>query len=131
MTRLLQKQLILPIYGEYVASHDSTWGCLHILRGIAPSPKLILRAGLDDFRFYIARRGRKQSVTLITLDLVAHPRLSPDAHRIEKPLYLCPACRDLILARIPVSHLVYLPDYRDRILYARSASARAGLKPRP
>jgi len=85
-------------------------------------PKLVLRASLDDFKFYMTSRRGKTVVTMITLDLTEHIEISHALGRGEKPIYLCPDCRDRLLVYAPRHCRVTIPAYRDRILYARSAS---------
>ena len=76
----------MPIYGEQPTKWDSMWGCKHTIASMNHKMHRIMRATLDDFRFYMTNRRGKVSVTMITLDLVAHLEISLLAHRIEKPV---------------------------------------------
>ena len=112
MTRIHTKQPLLVIWGEYPSLQDSTWGCRHMLEQMSAAPARIVAAGLDAFRFYMAKRARGPArVTLITLDLTHFPRLGLALQKPEKPLYLCPMCRDLVLRRLPRYQVSDIPAY--------------------
>jgi hypothetical protein len=71
----------------------------------------VLTARLNDFKFYMAtkRRGHLR-ITMITLDLVPHPKLGLALQKAEKPLYLCAHCRTRLLTVAWPSQISHIPS---------------------